>query len=158
MQTWQIALIVVFVAAVAVAGAKAKGPKGLLAGDVKRKTPLSKREQSMYFRLTEVFPEMVVLSQVSFSALITGKNAAVRNRFNRKYADFVLCSKAFQVVAVVELDDASHEGREQQDKDRESILALAGIRVVRFKQVPDAADLLSALAPKESPKLEKSTK
>lgn len=149
MQNWQIALAVAVVALMALGGLKAKG-NGLRPGDLKRKTPLTKREQAMFFRLTETFPELVVLTQVSFSALISGKTRTVRNRFDRKYADFVLCTKAFEVVAVVELDDASHKGREAQDKERASLLTAVGYALLRFKQVPNASELLEALTPKEA--------
>lgn len=148
MQNWQIALAVAVVALMALGGLKAKG-NGLRPGDLRRKAPLTKREQAMFFRLTETFPELVVLSQVSFSALISGKTRTARNRFDRKYADFVLCTKAFEVVAVVELDDASHKGREAQDKERASLLTMAGYTLMRFKQVPNAGDLLKALTPKD---------
>jgi len=149
MQNWQIALAAAVVVLLALGGLKSKG-NGLKPGDVKRKAPLTKREQAMFFRLADTFPELVVLSQVSFSALISGKTNAVRNRFNRKYADFVLCTKAFEVVAVMELDDASHNGREAQDKVRDLLLTMAGHKVIRFKQVPNADELLKALTPKDT--------
>ena len=153
MQSWQIGVVLVALAgaAVVMAGSKAKGKNALGPSDVKKRAPLTKREQGMYFRLRETFPELVVLSQVSFSALITGRSQAIRNRFNRKHADFVLCTKAFEVVAVIELDDSSHEGREEQDKERAEMLTVAGIRVERFRQVPDVAELLKRFGPTESP-------
>jgi very-short-patch-repair endonuclease len=50
-------------------------------------------------------------------------------------ADFVICNKAFEVQAVIELDDASHKGRELQDEKRISTLLQAGHKVLRYKTV-----------------------
>jgi very-short-patch-repair endonuclease len=110
------------------------------------RNPLTKHEQPMYFRLREAFPDDIVLAQVAFSSLVTAKEQAARNTFNRKVADFVLCDKAFQVRAIIELDDSSHKGREAQDGNRDALLTQAGYRVVRFKHVPDIDSVRTKLA------------
>lgn len=110
--------------------------------DLRKKRPLTEREQSMFLRLCMTFPQHVVLSQVAFSALLVSKQQATRNGYNRKVADFVLCTKAFDVLAVIELDDSSHKGREGIDGDRDAWLQDVGYRVVRYPQIPDAAQLL----------------
>lgn len=119
----------------------------------KKKTALTEREQAMYWRLREVLSERthVVMAQVSFSALLTSRQQAARNTFNRKTADFVVFSKAFEVVAVIELDDASHRGREKEDGARESLLTDAGYRVIRFKNIPDRGELITTLFPMPTP-------
>lgn len=122
-----------------------KGEKG--EKDIRAKRPLTERQQSMFFRLNSTFPDHVVLSQVAFSALITSRQPATRNGFNRKMADFVLCSKAFDVLAVIELDDSSHKGRQREDADRDEWLTSAGYRVVRYPQIPDEAKLLADFMP-----------
>lgn len=114
-------------------------------GEISAKKLLTEREQPMFFRLQQAFPDDVVLSQVSFSALLTAKDMPTRQRFNRKVADFVVATKAFEVLAVIELDDASHRGREVQDSRRDSMLEQAGYRVLRFKHVPNAADVQRAV-------------
>lgn len=43
-------------------------------GDIKPKKLLTEREQPMFFRLRQAFPEDVVLTQVAFSALLTAKD------------------------------------------------------------------------------------
>ncbi len=115
--------------------------------DLRIKKPLSPREQAMYFRLVEaVAPyECVVLSQVSFSALIDTDDPGTRNAFCRKYTDFVVCNTEFDVLVVVELDDASHRGREQEGAARESLLTEAGHRVIRCDDVPDVEELRQCL-------------
>jgi hypothetical protein len=49
-------------------------------------------------------------------------------------ADFVLCRADLSVVAVIELDDRSHERRVRQDADARKTKALvdAGLRLVRI--------------------------
>ena len=135
------AIIVAVVFAVAVPAKKRKS-----AFSAKAKKPLTKNEQPMYFRLIEAFPELIVLAQVSFSALMNSTAQASRNKFDRKTADFVLCTKAFDVVAVIELDDASHNGRAKEDGDRDALLTGVGYRVLRFKKTPDVAALQAAVA------------
>jgi very-short-patch-repair endonuclease len=103
------------------------------------------REQPMYWRLQEAFPGEVVLAQVAFSALLTASDRAIRNTFDRRVADFVVCTKGLRVTAVVELDDSSHKGREAEDAEREGLLERAGYTVLRFKHMPSAADLQSAI-------------
>ena len=101
----------------------------------------------MHNRLTQSLPDFVVLAQVSFGALLTAKTYAARNRFDRKIADFVICDKAFQVIAVVELDDASHKGKRAQDSDRDALLIQAGYRVLRYDNVPDIDKVKADFAP-----------
>jgi very-short-patch-repair endonuclease len=67
--------------------------------------------------------------------------------FNRKVADFVVATKAFEVLAVIELDDASHKGREMHDGKRDTMLERAGYRVLRFKHVPDVDAVQRAVRP-----------
>ena len=103
------------------------------------------REQPMYWRLVEALPGEVVLTQVAFSALLTSRDRATRNTFDRKVADFVVCTQGLRVTAVAELDDASHQGREAQDAERQGLLERAGYVVLRYRHVPDAADLRAAI-------------
>ncbi|MGK5049557.1 DUF2726 domain-containing protein [Janthinobacterium sp. GB4P2] len=100
------------------------------------KPVMTAREQQMYLLLQTALPECTVLAQVAFSALVTAKGWANRNRFDRKVADFVLCSRQLNVLAVIELDDSSHAGRERQDKERDAMLRLAGYVTLRYANVP----------------------
>jgi very-short-patch-repair endonuclease len=107
------------------------------------KIPLSKNEQPMYFRLAEAFPNDVILAQVSFNALVDRKvkHWSQRNDFNRLYTDFVLCTKAFEVKAIIELDDSSHKNSGNKDANRDALLAEAGYKVFRYKSTPDVETL-----------------
>jgi very-short-patch-repair endonuclease len=130
-----LALIVIAVLAVIAISIKNRSKK---TGEIPRaKQPVTKNEQAMFFRLTSALPEHVVLAQVSFSSLLTAKTVGARNTFDRKTADFVICTKSFDVIAVIELDDSSHKGREIEDGKRDLLLTNAGYKVLRYKQIPD---------------------
>lgn len=75
-------------------------------------------------------------AQVSLGALPSSRSRASRNTFDRKIADFVVCDKAFQVLATVELDD-SHWGSKARDTARDLLLTAAGYRVLRYNRIPD---------------------
>ena len=130
-------LIVIVVAAIAllvlVVSAKPRSRKA--SGELSARKPLTPREQAMFFRLQSALPEHVILAQVAFSSLLTTRDRPTRSTFYRKVCDFVVCSKAFQVIAIVGIDDASHRGRAGQDARRDALLESAGYRVVRFPQV-----------------------
>ena len=104
----------------------------------KARPPLTAREQAMYNRLVQTLPDLVVLPQVSFGALLTARTRAARSSFSRKIADFVVCDRSFKVVAVVAFGgDKSSKGKSQRDLDREALLVEAGYRVLRYPRVPD---------------------
>ncbi|MDD2547345.1 MAG: DUF2726 domain-containing protein [Burkholderiaceae bacterium] len=113
--------------------------------------PLTRHEQAMFFRLQTALPELVVLSQVSFGALLTAKARSVRNTFDRKRADFVVCNPSFNVLAVIELDDNSHIGREENDQDRDKLLTDAGYRVLRYRSMPEVEQIAKDFKPKQGP-------
>lgn len=98
-------------------------------------------EQKMFIRLIEAFPHHHVLAQVAFSALIHSDQFKLRAKFNRKVTDFVLLDKALEVIAIIELDDPSHIGKEQEDAQRDAMLTQAGYRVFRYTEIPSCRDL-----------------
>jgi very-short-patch-repair endonuclease len=111
------------------------------------KKPLSQPEQVLYFRLIQALPDNIILTQVQLSRLLGVKKGnnyrAWFNRINRMSADFVVCNKDSSIVAVVELDDATHQKEERQaaDAKKDKALSSAGIRIVRWhvKDIPDIA-------------------
>ncbi len=127
-------------------GTAAEPAQGKATGNVWPKYILTKREQPMFFRLKESLPDHVVLTQVSFNALIGANSQADRNTFNRKMADFVVCNKAFEVLAVIELDDSTHNGQEERDNKRDELLKKAGYNVLRYKQVPNIDEVKRDIA------------
>lgn len=136
---WPLLLIAIFVAIAVLSLKKGREGKGTFA---KRKIATA-NEQGMYWRLIECFPqpEYVVLTQVSFGAMLIAKDGASRYSFSQKRADFVVADKTFKVLAVVELDDSSHKGREADDAKRDAMLTQAGYKVLRYARIPDAGRL-----------------
>ncbi len=125
------------------------------------KRPLTTPEQVLYFRLLEALPDQVILAQVQLSRFLEVKNGhdvqAWINRINRMSADFVVCAKDASVLAVIEVDDASHDRSVRRDADarKENALAAAGVRLIRWRAtaLPDIATIKSALHASVSPRL-----
>lgn len=119
------------------------------------KRPLSHVEQILYYRLIQALPQHMVLAQVSLSRLLGVQRGHPHltwfNRINCMSADFVVCGKDASVVAVIELDDASHrlDERIKADAKKDKALASAGISVVRWpvKPMPDVAAIQATLHP-----------
>ncbi len=115
---------------------------------------LSKPEQVLYQRLVKVFPDLLVLPQVSISQFIRVRKGAnfyrVFNRYNRLTADFVVCSIDFQVLAAIELDDRSHDrpARLAADERKTAVMQAAGIPLHRLNvnPMPDEKALRELLA------------
>lgn len=113
---------------------------------------LSDPEQVLYFRLREALPDnFVLLSQVAFSSFITTKGGTDAARLSlfasarQKVADFVICSKSFTVLVVIELDDKTHNSK--KDAARDLILKQAGITTLRYnvKNIPSVSELMQIL-------------
>lgn len=98
-------------------------------------------ESRLFKRLNEAFPHHHVLAQVAFSALITHDNIKIRAKFNRKVTDFVLLDQSYKVIAIIELDDPTHIGKEQEDAERDAMLIAAGYMVMRYTEIPTVRQL-----------------
>ena len=116
--------------------------------------PLSPPEQVLFLRLLKVFPEHLVLAQVAVSRLLGVKGTrefrSWQNRIDRLSADFVICTMDSRVLAVIELDDASHDkpARRLADERKDKAFAAAGIRVVRWRAsaLPDEAAMRAVIS------------
>lgn len=106
---------------------------------------LSSPEQVLYHRLVKALPEHEIFAQVQLSRMLGIKKGAPYrtwlNRIDRLSADFVICRKDSSVIAVVELDDASHDrpARKVTDAKKDRALGSAGIPVIRWRarDLPD---------------------
>ena len=122
------------------------------------KKPLSQPEQVLYFLLIKALPDHIILAQVQLSRLLgvkKGNNAqAWSNRINRMSVDFVICNKDSSIVAVIELDDATHERKDRQvaDAKKDRALAAAAVRIVRWQvtTIPDVATIQGTFMPLRS--------
>lgn len=117
-----------------------------LYSDIKRKKILTVNEKPVYFDLVKACPShLIVLCQVSFNSMITTRNIARRNEFNRAACDYCLCDKDFNPVLIIELDDRSHIYNKERDFKRDTLLNSAGIPVVRFSTRPSIGELKKAI-------------
>lgn len=102
------------------------------------KAILTKREQQFFQVMEKALPQFYIFPQVSFSAILTTKSFYTRSQFNRKIADFVVCDQVLNIIAIIELDDSSHKGRESIDAARDAMLNEAGFPVLRYTQIPES--------------------
>ena len=60
-------------------------------------------------------------------------------------ADFVICKKDSNIVAVIELDDATHQRKDRQiaDAKKDKALNAADIKIIRWqvKSIPDISTI-----------------
>lgn len=121
------------------------------------KKPLSQPEQVLYFRLIEALPNHIILAQVQLSRFLGvkkgHKSQSWLNRINRMSADFVVCNKDSSIVAIIELDDATHlkPDRQVADAKKDKAIESAEIKLIRWqaKAMPDASAIKRAIMPNE---------
>lgn len=146
--------------AVALARSKAKFAADGGEAKFKAKALLTDNELEFLGRLESAAPELRFLAQVAMGALMEpaasrrdGK-AYYRQRgmFSQKIVDFVAQRRADgQILAVIELDDRTHDA--DKDARRDDMLKSAGYRIVRWnsKSKPDTAAIRAALLPPQPP-------
>ena len=120
---------------------------------------LSKAEFSFFRVLQQACGDLfVICPKIGLGDLLSIKKGtdnyrSWRNKIDRKHIDFVLCDpKTMQVVAAIELDDASHNTAKAQERDRAKDKACkdAGLPLLRFKakrsyDVNQVAEVLAEL-------------
>lgn len=119
------------------------------------KNLLTRPEQVLFHRLTRALPEHIVLAQVQVSRVLGIKKGhnfhRWNNRINRLSYDFVVCNKGSAVVAVIELDDSTHQksSRQEADRRKDKATASAGIQMIRWsvKTLPDQAAIQAIFKP-----------
>ena len=114
-----------------------------------RKPLMTENEKAFFRTLQRALPGHHVFPQVSFGAFLTvdgnltqQKRWAVRSRFDRKMADFVVCDReTCDIVALVELDDRTHSAA--RDRKRDELTKAAGYQTIRFhsKQKPTESEI-----------------
>ena len=114
---------------------------------LKRRGILNISEQITLMRLQAVLPRHTVLAHVSFNALLTTKFAHTRRKYQGLVADFVVLDQQHQVLAIIEIADESYVNRLQQKHYQDSLLELAGYRVLRYSAIPTEQELRKDLIP-----------
>lgn len=123
------------------------------AGTYKARELMTENEAEFFGRLVVALPDHYIFPQVAMTALIEAASRdkkqahSDRLRIAQQRADYVVCDRRCNVVAVVELDDRTHS--RSKDKIRDGRLLQAGIRTVRFesKSKPSAQALRTAVLP-----------
>lgn len=141
--------------ALALAALKAKlGGRNDSAAKFKPKPLLTSNELEFLARLEAAMPELRFFVQVAMGALIDPAVARsdskayyrLRGMFSQKIVDFVAQNRENgSIVAVIELDDRTHDTG--KDAKRDAMLTSAGYRIIRWhsKTKPDAAAIRAQL-------------
>lgn len=116
---------------------------------VRRKPLLTDNELEFFNRLTRALPRYYIFPQVSLGAVLDAdpnltpkQRWIIRSHFDRKIADFIICEpRTLKVLAIVELDDRTHDPR--RDRERDAITQAAGIRTLRYssREKPSVAEI-----------------
>ncbi|HIE4434742.1 TPA: DUF2726 domain-containing protein, partial [Burkholderia multivorans] len=116
---------------------------------------LTERERVFFERLREAVGEKYVIApQVVFGAFLKVKNlpwvnkTTARNAVQHNRGDFIICNEKFDVVAVVELDDSTHDKGKQKykDKRRDELMKAVGVKAIRYRHMPDVARIRADLS------------
>lgn len=146
-----IAFVVIIVLAAAFVAVLKGAKKTSRAGAYRRRKLMTDNEQEFFGRLVVALPDHYVFPQVALSALIEASSSvnktahSDRLKIAQQRADYVVCDKRCEIVAVVELDDKTHS--RAKDALRDSRLEQAGVRTVRFqsRSKPAVAALRAAV-------------
>ena len=158
MRSGTLLLVLVGLAAVAgialvlIAKAKSDGDSGQR---FKAKAFMTANELEFLARLEAAVPDLRFHAQVAMGALLdaatprrenAGAHMSARGRFGQKIVDFVAQHRTTgAVVAVIELDDRTHDSA--KDQSRDAMLREGGYKVIRWqsKAKPDALVIRQAL-------------
>lgn len=119
-----------------------------------RKALLTPNEKEFMGRLQRAVPELHVMAQVSMGALMDiapGSSPTPekdRWRFANKIVDFVIChTRSREVIALVELDDRTHDNKKDADAHRDALTAMAGYPTLRWdsRRKPSEKEIRAAI-------------
>jgi hypothetical protein len=140
------AVAIAAVAAIVILIAKAvRGKLGAsLDYRIDRRRFLTPREADAFRMLVPIAATLGlhVCPQASIDAFLsfTGEGRfRERGRYKARRSDFAMMDGEGDVVMAIEIDDASHRGKEDSDKARDAALAMAGIPTLRVPagKLPD---------------------
>ena len=116
---------------------------------------LNSAEQTLYFRLQEAMPGMIVFAQVGVAqlALLRGREEAEQMRsMAGRGVDFVICRRDFAIVAAIELcwpqPEAVAGRRAGSEEYKRQALERLGIPLIVFRpnKLPDADTISQEIA------------
>lgn len=100
---------------------------------------LTKNEIEFFQRLQSALPDLAVFPQVALRAIVRPGSPSAARAYGKeagligaKHCDFLVCRPgSFDIVAIVELDDRTHQ--KEKDAIRDRMTATAGYRTLRFE-------------------------
>lgn len=104
----------------------------------------------LFWRLKEaVRDDLVIAPQVVFGAFIKVKATALTDKNHARHVvahnrcDFLLCDKKLKPVALVEVDDSTHNNFKARSKDRrrDDLMKAVGVSVIRYRDMPAPAQI-----------------
>lgn len=105
-------------------------------------TVLSPRQVGFFNRLVAAFPEHHVLGGVAFTALLESDDERTMTSLRKRKADFVICGPTMAPELVLFLDDPEVDDRQGHRARVDAILRKAGLRFLRYVQLPETEVLL----------------
>lgn len=138
----------------------------------KAKILLTENEKEFFLRLKRALPGHHIFPQVAMGSILDPnvdrrdrRYLQIRGTFSQKIIDFLICDgETFKIIAVVELDDRTHNA--ERDEKRDAMLKVAGYRVIRWHskkkptedqirtQVEGLNQKTSAVKPQSPPRLQ----
>lgn len=118
------------------------------------KQAFTRPERVLYHRLVNALPDRIVLAQVHVARMLGIKKEFYThewiNRLNRMSYDFVILSNDFSILAVIELDDISHENsyRVIASRKKEKATLATGTIFIRWNvsKLPDETAIQATIA------------
>lgn len=121
---------------------------------IQAKPILTDNEREFFQRLQQALPTMHVFPQVAANAILKVESGvsrkehySTRGQFSQLHVDFVVCEReSLNVMAVIELDDRTHNA--EKDKKRDGYFEQAGHKVIRYpsKNKPTVAQIEAQFA------------
>ncbi|WP_321820823.1 MULTISPECIES: DUF2726 domain-containing protein [unclassified Burkholderia] len=135
-----------------------RGRRQINPRDFQRQAIMTAAELKFFRQLVATLPDVWVFPQVAFAAVLkpTTKGREYWRAFGKisqKRIDFVLYGYEMNLIAVIELDDSSHDRKTEDDRKRDALLKHAGIRTLRFdvRRWPSNEAIRSAVYPAAAP-------
>lgn len=142
---------------------RGSSPKGKSVYKYQRRNLLTKNELIFYKSLYPIATKkgFILLSKIRLSDLIeplkgTENRQASLNKINQKHVDFVLCdSTKINPILIIELDDASHDRADRQERDNfvDQALESAGIPILHTRTADKLEEnIMMKLSTKKAPR------
>lgn len=120
----------------------------------KKKLLLTKNEWYFYKKLKPICDKhnLHILSKIRFADLVEVKESVDQkekikylNKISRKHIDYVLCKPDnLQVIALIELDDRSHERKDRIERDNfvDKVCEAANYKIIHIKNYEEIEEKL----------------